>query len=341
MKRGSRAHFIGILPLLATGVGLAFLPGFRFPLASIRVPTAPAAPYDWTQMNGNPQHSGNNTSETILSAGNVPNLQFLWQAALPSAADGAPVYLTNVVTPQGTMDLLYSTTKSGTLVAVAADTGAIIWSQAHGVQGNLTSSSPAIDPNRLYVYSYGLDGYVHKHQVGDGVEITGGGWPELTTLKGSVEKCTGALAIATAGNGHTYLYAAHGGYNGDGGDYQGHLTAIDLANGAQKLFNTLCSDQTVHFVISTGSPDCAQRRSAIWAKDGVLYDDVTDRIYAATGNGPFDANTGGHNWGDSVFALAPDGSGINGGPLDSYTPTNYASLESGDVDLGSTGPAIL
>src|SRR5207249_2851530 len=99
--------------------------------------------------------------------------------------------------------------------------------------------------------------------------------------------------------------------------------------------------QTVHFVQSPGTPDCASRRSAIWAKDGVIYDSVTDRIYMATGNGPFDANNGGRNWGDSVFALAPDGSGANGNPLDSYTPTNYASLESGDIDLGSTGPAIL
>ncbi len=134
---------------------------------------------------------------------------------------------------------------------------------------------------------------------------------------------------------------ATGGYIGDGGDYQGHVTAINLSTGAQNVFNSLCSDQTVHFVLSPGTPDCAQKRSAIWAKDGVIYDGVTDRIFMATGNGPFNANTGGRNWGDSVFSLNPDGTGLGGNPLDSYTPTDFASLESSDTDLGSTGPAIL
>jgi hypothetical protein len=301
---------------------------------------AVTAAYDWLQMNGDPQHSGNNTRETVLGPSNVTQLTFLFQATLPSAADGAPVLLTGVSTVNGTQDLLFVTTKAGLVLALDASTGAQVWSKPHTGTGQ-TNSSPAIDPNRLFVYSYGLDGYVHKHQVGDGTEITTGGWPELVTLKGGVEKIAPALATATAGNGATYLYVASGGYIGDAGDYQGHLTAINLATGAQKVFNSLCSDQTVHFVPSPGTPDCANKRSAIWAKDGVIYDNVTDRIYMATGNGLFDANVGGLNWGDSVFALSPDGSGANGKPLDSYTPTNYASLESGDIDLGSTGPAIL
>ena len=349
MNPGVRRRTFSIALFLGAAVALTLLLGIRSPVATQRDPLtgpAPAAaqavPYDWLQMNGDPQHSGNNTLETVLGPSNVTSLQFLFQVSLPSAADGAPVALTSVVTPGGTRDLLFSTTKAGTLVASDAATGALIWSQAHTGAGSVTNSSPAIDPNRLYVYSYGLDGYAHKHRVGDGAEITGGGWPQLTTLKANVEKVAGALSTATAASGVTYLYVPHGGYNGDGGDYQGHVTAIDLASGTQNVFNMLCSDQLVHFVASPGSPDCSRRRSAIWAKDGILYDAVTDRIYMATGNGPFDANTGGRNWGDSVLALNPDGTGNAGGmPVDSYTPTNFATLESGDVDLGSTGPAIL
>ena len=63
-----------------------------------------------------------------------------------------------------------------------------------------------------------------------------------------------ALSIATASSGVTYLYVANGGYPGDAGDYQGHITAINLATGAQKVFNAACSDQTIHFV-ENGSPD--------------------------------------------------------------------------------------
>jgi hypothetical protein len=114
-----------------------------------------------------------------------------------------------------------------------------------------------------------------------------------------------------------------------------------LSDGTQKVFNTLCSDQQVHFVSSPGTPDCASRRSGIWARNGVTYDDVTDRIYFATGNGQFNASTGGRNWGDSVLALPADGSAVAGGPADSYTPVNFQQLENGDTDLGSTGPALL
>jgi hypothetical protein len=39
--------------------------------------------------------------------------------------------------------------------------------------------------------------------------------------------------------------------------------------------------------------------------------------------------------------LNPVGTGSGGKPLDSYTPTNFAFLQSSDQDLGSTAPAIL
>src|SRR5215471_6349737 len=342
---------ISISLFLGFGFGLLFLAGTRFtravkqpvPARQSYAAAAESAPYDWLQMNGDPQHSGNNTKETILGPSNVVGLKFFYQVLFPEPADGAPVLLTNVQTSGGTFDLLFSTSKAGSLFATDAATGVLIWSKAHpysGEGGQYTNSSPAIDPNRQYVYSYGLDGYAHKHHVEDGAEVTDGGWPVLTTLKPSREKCTGALAIATVGSGATYLYVAHGGYRDDQGDYQGHVTTINLADASQNLFNTLCSDQSVHFTFDT--PDCAYRRSAVWAKDGVIYDDVTDRIYFATGNGHFDANSGGFEWGDSVLSLNPDGTGAGGGfPVDSWTPTAYDTYEIQDSDIGSTGPALL
>ena len=179
------------------------------------------------------------------------------------------MYLSNVSTPSGTRDLLFLTTKAGHILALDAHTGVQIWSQQYPAGSckinNRTSpcyttSSPAIDPNLLYVYSYGLDGKVHKYQVGDGTEIMTGGWPETTTLKGFDEKGSSALSFATSG-GTTYLYMTHGGYPGDNGDYQGHVTAINLSDGTQKVFNAACSDQTVHFVGTPGAPDCVGPRS--------------------------------------------------------------------------------
>src|SRR5207237_8172031 len=233
-----------------------------------------------------------------------------------------------------------------------AQTGSQVWAHQYGpgtCQINLTggacytTSSPAIDTNRQYVYSYGLDGNVHKYQVGDGTESINALWPQPTSLKGFDEKGSSALAIATS-NGTTYLYVVHGGYPGDNGDYQGHVTAINLGTGAQRVFNAACSDQAVHFKrLANGvPPTCATPRNAIWSRPAVLYDAATDRIFMGTGNGVYDAN---HNWSESVIALNPDGSGGTGvdagKPLDSYTPANFQTLDNGDTDLGSTAPAIL
>jgi hypothetical protein len=315
---------------------------------------AKSSPYNWLQFNGDASHSGSNTLENRISVISVGQLQMLFQVILPGTADGAPVYLSHVSTASGPRDLIFVTTRDGYIAALDAHIGALLWSKQYGPAGCLinndltrnepcyTTSSPAIDPNREFVYSYGLDGYVHKYAVGDGTEIMTGGWPELTTLKGYDEKGSSALSIATAANGTNYLYVVHAGYPGDQGDYQGHITAINLTDGTQKVFNTLCSNQTVHFVDSrnTAGPDCyPDTTAAIWARPGVVYDPYHDRILMSTGNGTFQPAN--FQWGDTVFSLNPDGSGSSGSPLDSYTPSSYQDLQDADLDLGSTAPAIL
>ncbi len=56
-------------------------------------------------------------------------------------------------------------------MAIDAANGSEVWhADTDGQQP--TTASPAIDPNRQYVYSYGVDGNAHKYRVGDGTEIT-------------------------------------------------------------------------------------------------------------------------------------------------------------------------
>jgi outer membrane protein assembly factor BamB len=304
-----------------------------------------ATSYDWPQFNGNARHSGNDTGETTLSTANVAQLKQLFQVTLPAVADGAPAVLTSVSTPSGVRDLLFVNTKQGNLLALDAHTGLTVWTVQHGNTGCtgpagpcITESSPAVDPGRGFVYAYALDGNVHKHSVATGAETTGGGWPEMASAKPDVEKGSSALTVATARSGTSYLYVTHSGYLGDAGDYQGHLTAINLTTGAQNVFNSLCSNQTVHFV-EGGSPDCASVQSGIWARAGVAYDSDLDKVFAVTGNGTFAPSN--DNWGDSVMALNADGTGAVGQPVDSYTPANFQALQNGDTDLGSTDLLVL
>jgi PQQ-like domain len=330
-------------PTLMVARGLVWLSALLFATCGSN-----ALAYDWLQFNGNPQHSGNNTLEVLLGPANVNQLAVKYQVPLPAPADGVPVYLEAVTTVGGVRDLLFVMTRAGDILALDAKTGATVWSKSYPnpyplsacLSGNprcATTSSPAVDPNRQYVYSYGLEGKVHKFQVGDGTEVITGGWPQLTTNKPFVEKASSALAIATSA-GTSYLYATNSGFYGDAGDYQGHVTVINLATGAQNVFNMLCSDQTVHFVNTPSTPDCGSRGAGVWARPGVIYDASTDRIFMATGN---QFNAALNNWGESVVALNPNGTGAGGKPLDSYTPTDQAALDLEDIDLGSTAPAIL
>jgi hypothetical protein len=306
----------------------------------------PLQPYDWLQFGFDEQHSSNNTREATISKANVATLVLKQQMSFPSLVDGAPVYLSNVTTKNGVQDLLFIATASADIYALDAKTLTQVWMKSHPPSGACTSSNgggcyttaePAIDPNRQFVYAYGLDGNIHKHAVADGTETMTGGWPQVASLKPDLEKCSSDLAIASSKGGH-FLYAAAAGYPGDKGDYQGHLTVIKLEDGSQKVFNALCSNQTIHFSTAAAS-DCANAtKTAVWSRPGVIYRPDDDRIYFSTGNGNYD---GVNNWGDSMLAINADGTGMAAGPLDSWTPTDQGPLSTADADVGSTGPAFL
>jgi len=321
----------------------------RFVLILLSSSAIAAAAADWPQFGYDQAHSGYNSAENGYSTATGNTL--LHHYGLPSAADSAPIYLSDVVTATGTKNVLFVVAKSGTLLALDADSGTLnlLWSKQPTGAGTLTTGSPVIDPNRQYVYAYGHDGKVHKYQVGDGGEVTTtcaansyDCWPEVSTLKPDVEKSASALGIATVG-GTNYLYSVMDGYIGDAGDYQGHITTINLASGAQKVFNTLCSNKAVAHFDASGSAsatDCSTQRNGIWGRPGAIYDAGTNRVFIATGNGPYaPAN---FNWGDSVVALNADGSGgSNGNPVDSYTPSTFANLQGTDADLGSASLALV
>lgn len=299
---------------------------------------------DWMQFGYDAAHSGSNPLETAIDHSNVASLVELvhvdWSP--DDSIEGAAVFAASLPTAMGVRDVLFVGSGSGSLYALDAHSGATLWSRTFSGSVSI-AASPAIDPDRTYVYMYGGDGNVHKYRIADGEESIGAGWPEPVTLKPSVEHGASSLAIATTSDGHRYLYAVTNGYMGDGGDYQGHLTTIDLDTGTQTVFNALCSNLALHFILN-GAPgvnDCASQRAGIWGRPGATFDASTDRVYVATGNGNYDAEFGGFDWGDSLLALAADGTAADGVPLDSYTPTNYEELDLSDIDLGSGSLAII
>jgi hypothetical protein len=286
----------------------------------------------WPAFDGGGSRSGINSSEKIITPGNVGSLTRLWQQTLPAVADSSPVELSDVKTSTGTKTLLFVTTLTGSLLALDASTGQQVWRQ--NTSGpKFTTSSPALDPSGQYVYSYGLDGKIHKYVVGTGTEQTSGGWPVRITNMPVVEKGSSSLNVA---NG--YLYMSTSGYPGDAGHYQGHVVAISLSTGALSVFNSLCAN--IHQLLDTVSNDanyCPDVQSGIWARAGAVVDPLTGNVFVTTGNGNYTADRGGYDYGDSVIELSPDLQKV----VDSYTPGNYSYLQSTDLDLGSASPTFL
>ena len=77
----------------------------------------------------------------------------------------------------------------------------------------------------------------------------------------------------------------------------------------------------------------------IWQSGGGPAADSAG-IYFATGNGTFDVNTGGVDWGDTILKMSfPSGGTLQ--VLSSFTPFNQETLSDNDTDLGSGGVVLL
>lgn len=290
----------------------------------------PAFATDWPVFGFDPARSSFNSAEKKITVANVHRLHKRWQTSLGYVADSTPILLERVRIGRSHVPMLFQTTQNGVTLGINAMTGHVVWRYTtHG--STVTNSTPAADPSGNAIYAPGIDGKVHKLSAATGHEDHGAGFPARITLLPLTEKDASPLNVA---NG--YLYAVTSGYYGDAPPYDGHIVAVRLSDGKATVFNSLCSSykKLIH------SNSCSQQRSGIWGRGGAVVDPDTSmngRVYAATGNGQFNAASGGDNYGDSVVAVSQDLSTLIG----SYTPTDFQQLEDGDTDLGSTSPTIL
>lgn len=334
MRRSFQLSFIVVAVL---GMGQLAAPHWLPGQQHVRVVDFDAPPADWPQFNFDVRHSGANANELLITRANVASLQLIFQRRLPGIADGAPVLWANNSNRRSDHYLFFTAT-NGTLMATNGE-GELLWQGIAPAGPRWTTSSPVLDPSRQYVYSYALDGRIHKYAVATGLESFADGWPVLVTRKPEFEKQSAALSIVTTTGGTSYLYATLAGYPdpGDAGDYQGHIVAIRLDNAHTRVFNSLCSDKSTLL----GYGECADVRAGIWGRSGVVYSESMNSIFVVTSNGTFDAAEGGKNWGDSILRLRPDLRTRGGVPLDSYTPEEFQTLDERDLDLGSSAIALV
>jgi hypothetical protein len=286
---------------------------------------------NWTRFGYDAARHNAGPARTGITRANVGRLR-RQRVSLGGTADSSPIYLRGARVRGARHDVFVLTTSYGRVVAVDASSGRILWrftpSGYRSVAGTerITNSSPIAGAGGRVVYSASPDGKIHKLSVATGREVRAGDWPATITRNFRREKIGPARNRARG-----LVLAATGGYVGDAPPYQGHVVAIDAATGRiRRVWNALCSDRTGLILPSS----CSESGGAIWARSGVVVVPGSGRLLVATGDGRWNGRT---YWGDSVLMLARDGGRL----LQNWTPRDQSDLDSGDVDLGSTAPALL
>jgi hypothetical protein len=282
---------------------------------------------DWPQFGWGAASSGVSQAKSGITSSNIGTLT-RHQILIDGTVDASAIYLHDVPVNGSTHDVFFVTTTYGKTIAIDANSDIILWEYTPPTHNSwagsaqITTSTPAADPDRQHIYAAAPDGTVQRLAVSDGHVL----WTTAVTLLPQREKIASPLKVLGG-----KVVAVTGGYVGDAPPYQGHVAIIDAQSGSLlHVWNSLCSDRAG--LINPTS--CQASGSAIWGRAGAVIDPVTGNIFVATGNGPYDGKT---NWGDSVIELDPDATSI----LGNYTPADNAELDHSDIDLGSTSPVLL
>jgi len=288
---------------------------------------APATGTDWTRFGFDAARSNTGPASTGITTHNIGKLR-RQQVTLDGTVDSSPIYLHDVTVNGASHDVFFVTTTYGKTEAIDARSGKLLWRFTPpgyaGFAGSaqITTMTPVADPGRTSIYAGAPDGEIRKLSVANGSVL----WATPITRDPTHEKLASALNYA---NG--LVLAATDGYIGDAPHYQGHVVTLNPANGhIVGVWNSLCSNR--HVIIQPST--CPESDSAIWGRSAPVVDPSTGDLLVATGNAVYDGKT---YWGDSVLVLSPNGKEL----LKHWTPANQDFLNSNDLDLGSTAPALL
>ncbi len=311
---------------------------------------------------------GVNSQEYALTTANVATATFgkLFSCATDGAMYAQPLWVANLPIQSGTHNVVFAATTHDTVYAFDADTNPCVTYWSKSLLGNgesYVSSSdvgtgdiqpdvgiigtPVIDAasNTLYVVSKSKTSgtsctpatscfqRLHALSLIDGSEKFGGpvNITSAISVPGTGDGSSGGnVAFNTLrenqrpglvlANGVVYVaWASHG----DNGPYHGWVIGFNASTLAiAGMFNA--------------NPNGSD--SGIWMGGGAPAADAAGNLYFLTGNGTFDANSGGSDYGDSTVKMSTTAPFSVAGY---FTPADQQNLEGGDTDHGSGGAAIL
>ncbi len=359
-KSGLLVALLGLLTLLfACGGGNTI----TTPPPPPPPPPPPAPDYAGVLMHHNDLGStGQNLNETVLTPANVNQTLFgkLFSYPLDGAAYAQPLYVSNVPIAGGTHNVVYVATQHDTVDAFDADGGASapFWSMNFtnasagittvpgtdlGVGGVFAevgiTGTPVISgkAGTLFVVAMTKENGQYFHKL-HALDITNG--KERPNSPVTIQPSVAGSGIGSSGGQIAFqslyqlqrsallllngtVYVAFASYN-DKGPYHGWIVGYDISS----LQQTIAWNATPN-----------GQKGGIWMSGASPSADSAGNIFVIVGNGTFDANNGGPDYGDSFLKLTP-----NGGTLsvsDYFTPFDQQNLAANDIDVGSAGFTLL
>jgi polyvinyl alcohol dehydrogenase (cytochrome) len=249
----------------------------------------------------------------------VGPLHVAWRAQLDGAVYGQPLLVGNLV---------IAATENDSVYALDNATGNVVWHATLGTPVPVSSlpcgdidplgitGTPAYDQQNDLVYAV-AESTGYRHTL-FGLSASNGAVKVeryIPTPDGHDrdDQQRPALAIADG-----RVYVEFGGLSGDCAQYQGAIVGVPLSG----------SGPLIDYLVPT------TREGAIWGTAGPVFG-PDGTIYASVGNGaqvnpsqPFDDS-------DSVTQLTPSLQRIG-----IFAPSTWAADNAGDLDLGSTQPAL-
>ncbi|HEX4770264.1 MAG TPA: hypothetical protein VH351_05500 [Bryobacteraceae bacterium] len=307
-----------------------------------------------TQHNNN-SRTGANLSETILNTTNVNVNQFgkLFERPVDAEIYAQPLYVPQLTIGGKVRNVVYVATEGSTVYAFDADDSSVaypLWKVNLGTPVSDTTvncttdlvpqigitATPAIDSvtSTLYVNakttdSTGVHHRLHALDLLTGHEKFNGPVEVAATMPG---KGTGSVNGKLTFNPriqnnrlgvliHNDIAYVGFGSHCDANAFHGWLFAFAV----NSTTNTL--EQTKVFLTTANGED-----GGIWQAGQGPVQGHSNHIFLMTGNGTFDHQGGGVDVGDTVLNLSPSLV-----ITDYFTPHNQSQLDTGDVDLGSSG----
>ena len=244
--------------------------------------SATAGAGDWVRYGGDAQVTNDVPSVQApdFQVAAASQLQVRWTSHLDGSVVASPLYAENVSVDGQTENVVYATTEAGSVYALDARTGAILWQRQFGEQATTCDEAQAgvdadygfastgvIDRSRNALYVIGGQGQLYGLDLGTGQTLPN--WPLQVTDDPTGEYVWGGLTMVGS-----LIYVPIGSYcdvPGAGGLFaNGGLVAVDVE-----------SASTVgRFDVVPGEHDLG----SIWGWGGASVDPYTGNLWVATGN---------------------------------------------------------